>query len=420
VAGSRRTRVLYVHHRPEVSGASRALALLVGALDRGRFEPHALSPAGPTADLLRAAGAHVHEAPVACFTHIWASTYHGLRWGLLGVELSRLPAAHARLSRVLRAVEPDVVHLNDSPLVHAAWAARRRGVPVVWHLRSALATRGRLRAAALRRTIRSLAAQPVAINEDVAESFGVDALVVPDPVDLSRFTPGDAAEERIRLGLPPDRPVVSLFGYLYPAKGFPQFLEAAALLRARGVEARYLVVGGGVRGAAFFGSRRGRLLERAGVARNHERDARLLAERLGIADVLRFVPYVGDPAPLYRASDLVVAPSRGPELGLPAIEAAATGIPVVATGSRSGAGILVPGETGVLVPGGSSARIAEAVADLLADADRRGRMGREARLRAERLFDPEQGTRSLEAVYDAVAAGAAGAARPDPSNRTAE
>jgi glycosyltransferase involved in cell wall biosynthesis len=401
VAGSRRIRVLYVHHRPEVSGASRALALLVGALDRGRFEPQALSPAGPAADLLRAAEAHVHEAPVACFTHIWASTYHGLRWGLLGVELSRLPAAHARLSRVLRAAEPDVVHLNDSPLVHAAWAARRRGLPIVWHLRSALAPHGRLRAASVQRTIRSLAAQAVAINTDVAASFALDSLVVPDPVDTERFRPGDATRERAALGLP-EAPTVSFFGYLYPAKGFAHFLGAAASLRMRGIEVRFLVVGGGVRGADFFASARGRLLERAGAVRDHEREAREAVRRLGIAEVVTFVPYVGDPAPYYRASDVVVAPSQGPELGLPAIEAAATGLPAVATGSRDGAGVLVPGETGVLIPGGSPDALADAVAELLREPALRRRLGTAARLRAERLFAPARVAAEMQHVYEAV------------------
>ena len=70
---------------------------------------------------------------------------------------------------------------------------------------------------------------------------------------------------------------------------------------------------------------------------------------LRLDDVVRFVPFTQDTANLYQASDIVVAPSQGPELGRPVIEAAASGVPVVASGSRTGGGVVVPNETGVLV-----------------------------------------------------------------------
>src|SRR5438874_6734956 len=65
------------------------------------------------------------------------------------------------------------------------------------------------------------------------------------------------------------------------------------------------------------------------------------------------------------------------------IEAAASGVPVVASGSRTGGGVVVPGETGVLVPDYGVDSIAEAVAELLQDADQieERRVGKECRCR---------------------------------------
>ena len=198
------------------------------------------------------------------------------------------------------------------------------------------------------------------------------------------------------LGLPADRPVVSYFGFIYPSKGFREFIEAAARLRDRGLDASYLIVGGAVRGEEFFRTLVGRSLQLADLTRNYESEAKQLVDELGLTELFRFVPFTQDTANLYQASDVVVAPSQGPELGRPVIEAAASGVPVVASGSRTGGGVVVPGETGVLVDNFGVETLADAVAELLAEPDRRERFGRRARAHAEQNFDPAKNARRIE------------------------
>src|SRR3954470_23143045 len=166
--------VLFVHHRSELGGAPESLSYLIRELDRKRFEPHVYCPSGPAADLFREAGATVHTGAVAGFTHIWASTYRGRRWLLFGRELARLPAHARQFRRTLKRHRFELVHFNDSPLIPAAALAHRAGLPVVWHLRSALPDGGHDRRSQLiRDAIGSLATTSVAINEDVAAVFGV-------------------------------------------------------------------------------------------------------------------------------------------------------------------------------------------------------------------------------------------------------
>ena len=123
-----------------------------------------------------------------------------------------------------------------------------------------------------------------------------------------------------------------------------------------------------------------------------------------MTDVVRFVPFTQDTANLYQASDVVVAPSQGPELGRPVIEAAASGVPVVASGSRTGGGVVVPGETGVLVDDFGVDTLAEAVAELLARA-RRGASARPHRARRtrRRTSTPRSNARRIEAIYRRIA-----------------
>jgi glycosyltransferase involved in cell wall biosynthesis len=395
-----RTPILLVHHRSELGGAPASLSYLIRELDAALFEPHIYCPPGPAAELFREAGARVHTGPVAGFTHIWASTYRGRRWLLFGRELALLPAHVMRFRKTLRRNRFELVHLNDSPLIPAAWLARRERLPVVWHLRSALPDGGRDRRSSLvRASIRRLATTSIAINHDVGDVFGVGSTVVPNSVDLDRFRPGDAADAKVALGLPAERAVVSYFGFIYPSKGFQDFIDAAAQLRDRGIDARYLIVGGAVRGEEFFRTIVGRSLQLADLTRNYEQEAKQLVAELGLDDVVRFVPFTQDTANLYQASDVVVAPSRGPELGRPVIESAASGVPVVASGSRTGGGVVVPGETGVLVDDSSVAALADAVEELLRLPEGRQRLGRAARAHAEENFDPAKNARRIESIY---------------------
>lgn len=402
---SRPRPILYVHHRPELGGAPTSLSYLLRALDRDRFEPHVYCPPGPVTALFRESGAIVHEGPVAAFTHIWASTYSGRRWILLGRELAQLPAHAAQLIRTLRSRDFSLVHLNDSPLLPAAATVRARGVPVIWHLRSSLPHDGTdLRSKLMQTAVGSLGSTSIAISRDVARTFGVDAHIVPNSVDLERFRPGDGAAAKIALGIAPEKRVVAYFGFIYPSKGLEDFIHAAALLRRRGHDALYLIVGGPVRGSEFFETLLGRTLERMEIARNHAAVAQDLVNRLQLTDMVRFLPFTADTTSLYLASDVVAAPSRGPELGRPVLEAAACGRAVVASGSTSGAGILLPDETGYLVPRRSPEVMAAALERLLVDQSLRQRVGANARRHAEQHFDPTTNARRVMDIYEAVMA----------------
>ena len=97
------------------------------------------------------------------------------------------------------------------------------------------------------------------------------------------------------------------------------------------------------------------------------------------------------PAETIRAcaeAQIVVVPSIWHEpFGLVAVEAMAAGRPVVASRSGGLADIIADGETGVLVPPGDPAALADAIARLIEDPDTRARMGAAGRRRAEQGYD---------------------------------
>lgn len=389
-------RVLFVHHRPQASGAVRSLALLISALDE-RWEPHVLVPGGDAAAVLADAGATVHTGPVPAFTHTWDVQYGGLRWLVFVREALFFPGHARRLRQLLGQLEPAIVHLNDSVMLASGFLAHRHGARVVWHLRSSLASGGRDRRSRLvARALDSWGDAAIAIDDDVARTFPLrlPVEIVPNPVVAE---PGEPAT----LPVPESRVTVGYFGYLRRQKGWPELVEAMRILVDDGAPVHAVVVGGGVRPPEAFRGVHGRLLRRLGIP-DEERDLRVRVAELGLTDRFSFLPFTTDPGPVYRALDIVVFPNQGAGLGRPVLEAAAYGKPVVASGSPDGAGILVPDRTGLLLHEASAEHLAAAVATLVGDPERRRQLGRQAAEHAARHLGPDGAARSVEAVYEAT------------------
>ena len=86
-----------------------------------------------------------------------------------------------------------------------------------------------------------------------------------------------------------------------------------------------------------------------------------------------------------------------------AMEAAAMGLPVVATDIRGCRQVVDDGNSGILVPVGDVAALVEAIARLAADPGLRGEMGRAARRRAEAEFDERAVVERVLQAYESVA-----------------
>lgn len=110
-------------------------------------------------------------------------------------------------------------------------------------------------------------------------------------------------------------------------------------------------------------------------------------ERLGLDGRVRLVGERGDVAELLAGSDVFVLSSRSEGLPVAVLEAMAAELPVVASDVGGLSELVVDGETGLLVPAGDETALAEALATLLEDRQRRLDLGAAGRARAEALFD---------------------------------
>jgi glycosyltransferase involved in cell wall biosynthesis len=238
--------------------------------------------------------------------------------------------------------------------------------------------------------------------------------VLHNGVDLARFPPRERAVAdrsatlgalRARLGIV--SPVVLFVGRLSSEKGVHVLLEAFGRVRVRHPDATCLVIGpnwGPIRKVRPAGNQLARLDD------DYVGHLRRLAAPHGRRVVFLGAVPNGD-LPVYHAlADVLVAPSLFESFGIPAIEAGASGLPVIASAVGGLLDTIVPGRTGLLVPPDDPDALAAALDALLSDPARARALGRAARERIATSFSWDHVADTLAGYYDELLASAAGRA----------
>lgn len=131
-------------------------------------------------------------------------------------------------------------------------------------------------------------------------------------------------------------------------------------------------------------------------------EALQLAQKLGVAEHVKFVGVVDQVAPFLRAADLLLLPSETESFGLVALEAMASGVPVIASDVGGLPEVVRHGETGYLAPLGDVDKMAEYAIKLLSDCKVQKQFADAARQHAVQNFDYHNIVPQYEAVYQRV------------------
>jgi glycosyltransferase involved in cell wall biosynthesis len=124
-----------------------------------------------------------------------------------------------------------------------------------------------------------------------------------------------------------------------------------------------------------------------------------LIEKLGMVECVQILSGDNRVELICAASDLSVQPSAGEGLSGSAIEAMACGLPLVATPCGGLAEVPEDGVSGVLVHNQTPEGLADAIIPMLQDHDKRKRMGKAARERAEKVFDVRRTAQEIISIY---------------------
>ena len=353
------------------------LPLALAARERG-FDVVVATPSGRLAEVIQQHGFEWHEVVVRRKTNVVREAW-----------------AVPDLYRLYRKVRPDIVHhIAIKAVLYGTFAARLARVPAVVNAVTGLGYAGderrarSLLARALRFSFDQLLKHPrmrvIFQNVEDRDTFLQRGWIDPENailirgsgVDTNVYTP---AQQR-----PDGPPLIILASRLLRSKGVAEFVEAARRIRARGIDARFAIVG-------------------EPDPDNPETITTADLESWRREGAVEVWGRRADMPGVLREASLFVLPTFYRE-GVPKalIEAAAAGLPAVTTDTAGCRDIVVDNVTGLLVPPRDVDALTHAIAELLEDPARREAMGRAARERVVNEFSLDHVIAQTMAVYESL------------------
>jgi len=334
-----------------------------------------------------AAGGHRAELICDPAGRLWERAFAaGIRCHPLRIRNAVDLAAGVRLRAILKGERYDMVHFHTSRAHSMAPFARGFARALVVTRRMDYRPNRVFAPYLYNRAVHGV----IAISAGVADSLAASGVerrrttVVPSGVDCERFrppTPEERAGARGALGISEGEFVISALGALEPRKGHRYLIEAIGLLVANAASLNVKCV------IAGHGSIRGEL----------EREI----AKAGCAGRVTLTGRIDDPREVLWASDVLAMPSLKEGLGVAALEAMASALPVIATDVGGLREAVEHERTGIIVPPANPEAIASAIVRLAEAPGRGERMGAAARARVVENYSMEKMAIRTLALYRA-------------------
>jgi len=402
--------------RTEAPGTIRVVQIITRLIAAGAQETAVLTAA--------------HLDPALFSVEIWAGPQSGNEGDLrprcrdAGIPVRTVPhlrreldpiadtRAFAELVAMLRRHRCHVVHTHSSKAgILGRFAARAARVPAIvhtvhgWSFHDRMSPRSYrlyagLERAAARVTQRLITVSRADVEKGLAEGIGDRSryTTIRSAIDLSEYArPADRAAVREALDIPGAAPLVITVGRISTQKDPLAFAAVAARVLKTQPHAVLAWVGDGP------------------LRPELEREL----DRLGIRASVRLLGVRGDVPALLAAADVFLLTSLWEGLPRVLVEAAAAGLPAVATRVDGTPELVTDGETGFLCPSGDVETMAGRVGELLANPEARRRLGAAAARSLGREFTVAEMTENLARVYRDLAATGAAWTPATSSGRTA-
>ncbi len=364
----RRARILFLIHSLGLGGAERIVVDFAKNLDPARYEVHVCT----MSDSLDIAGELIDSRV----------RLHVLR------KRGRFDLALVlRLAYLMRRLRPDILSMHCRNAFHFGTpASLLAGIPIRIATEHSVGLGGSrvLNRLAYRLSVYTWTAT-VAVSDYLKDvmnkTWSIPSKriqVIHNGVDFSRI-PDMSHQQLLRqlLNLPHDACIVGNVSTLRKEKGLKEFLDVAAALLASGVDAHFVIIGGGD------------LLDEL---QQHASD-------VGVRERTHFLGPRNDAPQLMAGFDVFLCTSEVETFGLAIVEAMYMAVPVVAFDVGSLREVVVDGENGFIVSRGDSAGAAARVASLLMSKELRETIGLSASTTAEEKFSVQRMIRGYERLF---------------------
>jgi sugar transferase (PEP-CTERM/EpsH1 system associated) len=370
-------RILHVIDALEVGGLENGVINLVQRMDAARFE-HVLCAMRRVGDL--ADRIPRDRVKIFCLNH--TAPGFSLQVGTL--------------RRLIRSVQPDVVHSRNWGCMEAVIAGKSLPYCSVVHSEHGMETMGSSELSAVRRLFRrgifELADQVLSVSYQLRETharetgYRADRIeVIHNGVDAQRFRRDSTArqEMRRRLGISSDCYCLGTVGRIEPVKDIPTLLSAVKKV------------------ADFLGDW---CLLIAGVGSEFQSLNEYVIGDPVLQKHVRFLGDVRDVPGFLNALDVYLLPSIYEGISNSLLEALATGLPAIVTATGGNPEVIVDGDSGYLVPVRDPQAVADKLILLKQDDKLRRELGRQAEQRARADFSLESMVKKYADMYTGAVA----------------
>ena len=380
-----KTRVLYLNHVSQMSGAEQSLRSLLWQFRRADMDIEpivALPGGGPFADLLRDEAFNVTFAPLR--------RLHRPQGFLDGMaSLLHIFQTAPFIARLGRQTGAQMIHSNSTTAhLVGGLAGERLRIPAIWHARDLVS---------LEKLAPSLAARAtfvIAISNAVAKKLEEDGVpkekirTIYNGLDSDEWFPRDGkagAQLRETLGADEKTFIFGCAGQLVPWKNHQAFIEAAAQLASDEDcgQARFVIMGGDL----------------WGEQQDYVQKLRALVKEHNLQDRFNFVPHQSDAVEALSSLDAVVLASHQEPFGRVLMEAMALEKPVVAYDENGPSEIVTHEKDGLLVDPQTENGLALAMKKVLHEREMRHALGQAARKTVAQKFNINDSAQKIHDLY---------------------
>ncbi len=363
-------KVVEVSSDSNIGGAGKCILTFLRTYDRSKFDVSVIIPVGSKLKPeIKALGTRVYELEDLA-------------------EKSLDLKAVSKLKRLFKQIRPDIVHTHAS--MSARLAAKQCGIKTVYTRHSVFPPPAKI-SKGVGKLINGFinnhtADRIIAVAEAAKDNLtatGVDEKkidVVLNGVDaLKPFDPETLGKTKEKYGIRPGQKTAAIVARLNEVKGHKYFVEAAEIIKKRGLDMKFLIAGTG----------------------ETEDEIRGLIKEKGLEDTVVMLGFLNDVEPLMNVMDIQVNCSFGTEAtSLSLLEGMSLGKPAVVTDFGGNPGVIKDGVNGYLVPTRDPKALADRIEKLASDDELYSRISKNCLEIYAKTFTSEANARKIEEIYN--------------------
>lgn len=363
-------KVVEVSSDSNIGGAGKCILTFLRSYDRSKFDVSVIIPVGSKLKPeIKALGTRVYELENLA-------------------EKSLDLKAVSKLKRLFKQIRPDIVHTHAS--MSARLAAKQCGIKTVYTRHSVFPPPAKI-SKGVGKLINGFinnhtADRIIAVAEAAKDNLtatGVDEKkieVVLNGVDaLKPFDAERLSKAKEKYGIRPGQKTAAIVARLNKVKGHKYFVEAAEIIKERGLDMKFLIAGTG----------------------ETEDEIRGLIKEKGLEDTVVMLGFLNDVEPLMNVMDIQVNCSFGTEAtSLSLLEGMSLGKPAVVTDFGGNPGVIKDGVNGYLVPTHDPKALADRIEKLASDDELYSRISQNCFEIYAKTFTSEANARKIEEIYN--------------------